>query len=130
MSGIDHVHRFYLGWKFLLSSSVRTPGLLVIIAVQPLVLVLGIYLAGLFEHPAISVSVIGWFIGGAMYLARAVEYAVQTGRSQVVSFERLLPLTEFGVAESGIDCRILRFVAVVSMLVSIASWLSVAVTGI
>ena len=64
---------------FLLSSSVRTPGLLVIIVVQPLVLVLGIYLAGLFEHPAISVSVIGWFIGGAMNLARVVEYAVQTG---------------------------------------------------
>ena len=80
---------------FLLSSSVRTPGLLVIIAVQPLVLVLGIYLADLFEHPAISVSVIGWFIGGAVNLARAVEYAVQTGRSRIVSFERLFPLTGF-----------------------------------
>ena len=55
--------------KFLLSPSVQTPGLLVIIAMQPLVLVLDIYLAGLFEHPAISVSVIGWFIGGAVNLA-------------------------------------------------------------
>ena len=118
------------GAGFLLSSNVRTPGLLVIIVVQPLVLVLGIYLAGLFEHPAISVSVIGWFIGGAVNLARAVEYAVQTGRSRIVSFERLLPLTGFGVAESGIDCRILRIVAIISTLVSVASWLSVTVTDV
>ena len=97
---------------------------------QPHVLVLGIYLPGLFEHPTISVSVIGWFIGGAVNLARAVEYAVQTGRSRVVSFERLLPLTGFGVAESSIDCRILRIVAIVSMLVFGASWLSVTVMGI
>ena len=130
MSGIDHVHRFHLGGKFLLSPSVRTLGLLVVIVVQPLVLVLGIYLAGLFEHPAISVSVIGWFIGGAVNLARAVEYAVQTGRSRIVSFERLLPLTGFGVAESGIDCRILCIVAIVSMLVSVAPWPSVTITGI
>ena len=120
-----------LTWgEFLLSSSVRTPGLLVIIAVQPLVLVLSIYLAGLFEHPSISVSVIGWFIGGAVNLARAVEYAVQTGRSQIVSFERLLPLTGFGVAESGIDYCILSIVAIVPTLVSVAPWLSVTVTNI
>ena len=97
---------------------------------QPLVLVLVIYLAGLFEHPAISVSVIGWFIGGAMNLERAIEYAVQTGRSQIVSFERLLPLTGFGVAETGIDYRILSVVAIVSALVSVAPWLSITVTDI
>ena len=94
MGGVDHVDRFHLG-GFLLSPRVRTPGLIVIIAVQPLVLVLGIYLTGLFEHLAISVSVIGWFIGGAVNLARAVEYAVQTGRSRIVSFERFFPLTKF-----------------------------------
>ena len=71
------------------------PGLLVIIAMQPLVLVFGIYLAGLFEHPAIPVSVVEWLIRGAMNLARAVEYAVQTGRSRIVPFERLFPLTGF-----------------------------------
>ena len=54
---------------FLQSPSVRTPGLLVIIAVQSLVLVLGVYLAGLLEQPAIFVSVIGWFIRGAVNLA-------------------------------------------------------------
>ena len=62
---------------------------------HPLVLVLGVYLAGLFGHPAIYVSVIGWFVGGAVNLARAVEYVVQTGRSRIVSFERLFPLTGF-----------------------------------
>ena len=127
---MDHVHCFHLGRKFLLSSSVRTPGLLVIIAVQPLVLILGIYLAGLFEHPAISVSVIGRFIRGAVNLARAVEYAVQTGRSRIVSFERLLPLTGFGVVESGIDYRILRILAIISTLVSIVPWFSATVADI
>ena len=113
-----------------MSPSVQTPGLLVIIVVQPLVLVLGIYLANLFEHPAISVGVIGWFIRGAMNLARVIEYAVQTGRSWIVSFERLLPLTGFGVAESGIDCRIFGIVAIVPMLMSIPPWLSVSVPDI
>ena len=116
--------------EFLLSSSVRTPGLLVIIAVQPLVLVLGIYLAGLFEHPTISVSVIGWFIGGVVNLARAVEYAVQTGRSRISSLKQILPQSGFGVAESGIDCRIYGIVSIVPMLVSIAPWLSVTIPDI
>ena len=132
VSGIDHVHHFYLGGGggFLLPSSVWSPGLLVIIAMQPLVLVPGVYLAGLFEHPAISVSVIGWFIGGAMNLARAIEDAVQTGQSRIVSLERLLPLTGYGVTESGIDCCILRIVAIISALVSVALWLSVTVTNV
>ena len=73
---------------------------------------------------------IGWFIRGAVNLTRAFEYAVQTGRSRIVSFERLLPLTGFGVAESGIDCRILGIVAIVSTLVSVTPWLSVTVTDI
>ena len=95
MGGVDHVDRFHLGRKFLLSPRVRTPGLLVIIVVQPLVLVFGIYFTGLFEHPAISVSVVCWLIRGAVNLARVIKYAVQTGRSLIVSFERLFLLTGF-----------------------------------
>ena len=87
MGCIYHIHRFHLGREFLLSSCVRRPGLLVVIAMQPLFLVFGIQLAGLFKHPAFPVGVVGWFIGGAMNLARAIEYAVQTGRAQIVSFE-------------------------------------------
>ena len=113
-----------------MSPRVWTPGFLVIVVVQPLVLVFGIYLAGLFEHLAISVSVIGWFIGGAVNLARAVEYAVQTGRSRIVSLERLFPLTGLGAAESGIDCRIFGVVAIVLMLMSVAPWLAVTVVDI
>ena len=39
---------------------------------------------------------IGWLIGGAMNLTRAIEYAVQTGRARIASFERIFPLTGFG----------------------------------
>ena len=51
---------------------IRTPGLIVIVAMQPLVLVFGVYLAGLFEHPAVSIGVVGWFVRCAMNLARAL----------------------------------------------------------
>ena len=130
MGGIDHVYRFHLGRKFLLSPCVRPSGLLVVLAIQPLGLVFGIQLAGLFKHPAFSVSVVGWFIRGAVNLTRAVEYMVQTGRSRIVSFKWLLPLTGFGVAESGLDCRIFGIVAIVPTLMSIAPWLSGTVADI
>ena len=94
---------------------------------QPLFLVFGIQLAGLLEHPAFSVGVIGWLIGGAVNLTRAIEYAVQTGRARVASFERLLPLTGFRATESGIDCRVFGVVAVVATLVSVATWSAVVV---
>ena len=55
---------------------------------------------------------IGWLFGGAMYLAQAVEYSVQTGRALSISFECLFPLTGFVASESGINCRILVAVAV------------------
>ena len=60
------------GGGFLLSPSVRMPGLHVIIVVQPLVLVFGIQLAGLLEHPTFSVGVIGWLVGGAVDLTRPI----------------------------------------------------------
>ena len=78
-------------------------GLLVIVAVQPLVLVFGVNFAGLFKYPVVSIGVVGWLVRGAMNLARAFQYAVQTGRSLIVSFELLFSLTGFGSAESGID---------------------------
>ena len=68
MGGVYHVHCFDLRGEFLLSSYVRWPGLLVVIAMQPLFLVFVIQLAGLFEHPAFSVGMVGWFIGGAVNL--------------------------------------------------------------
>ena len=95
-----------------------------------LFLVFGIQLAGLYEHPAFSVGVIGWFIGGAVNLTRAIEYVVQTGRARTVSFEWLLPLTGFRASESGVDRRILGVVVVVSSLVSAVPWLAIIVPDI
>ena len=97
---------------------------------QPLFLVFGILLAGMFEHPTFSIGVVGWFIGGAVNLARAIEYAVQTGRARIASFERLFPLTGFRATESGINCRVFGIVAVVAALVFVAPWPAVAIFGI
>ena len=92
MCGVDHVDCFHLGGISSAPPHVRTLGLIVIVAVQPLVLVFGVYFAGLFKNPTISVGMIGLFVWGAMYLARMVEYAVQAGWSLIVPFVGLLPL--------------------------------------
>ena len=97
---------------------------------QPLFLVFGFHLADLFEHPAFSVGVVGWFIGGAVNLTRAIEYVVQTGRARITYFERLFPLTGFRATESGIGCRVFGVVAVVAALVSVATWSAVSIFGI
>ena len=110
-----------------MSSSVRRPGLLLVVAMQPLFLVFGIQLAGLFEHPAFSVGVVGWFIRGAVNLTRAIEYAVQTGWARIASFERPFPLTGFRATESGIDCRVFGVVAVVAALVSVTTWSAISI---
>ena len=74
--GIYHVHHLDLRGKFLLSPRVRMPGLFIIVTVQPLVLVFGVYFAILFKYPAVSIGVVGWLVRGAMNLARALQYAV------------------------------------------------------
>ena len=83
----------------------------------------------MFKNPTISNGMIGWFVWGAINLARTIEYAVQAGWSLIVSFIRLLSLTGFRAAESGIDCRVIGIVTVASMLVPIASGLAVAISG-
>ena len=59
-----------------------------------------------------------------------IEYAVQAGWSRIASFERLFPLTVFRATESGINCRVFGAVAIVATLVSVASWLAAAISGI
>ena len=127
MGCVYHVYRFHLGRKFLLSSFVRWPGLLLVVAMQPLFLVFGIQLAGLFEHPAFSVGVVGWFIGGAVNLTRTIEYAVQAGRSRIASFEWLFPLTGFRATESGINSRVFGVVAIVAALVPVTTRSAVSI---
>ena len=65
-----------------------------------------------------------------MNLTRAIEYAVQTGRARIVSFEWLFPLTGLRATKSSIDCRVFGIVAIVATLVSVASWLAVAISGV
>ena len=63
-----------------------------------------------------------WLVfGGAVYLAWAIEYAVQTGRARIVSLKWLLPLTGFRASESSINCRILSIVVVNAALLLVAT---------
>ena len=73
---------------------------------------------------------IGLFIRGTMYLARAVEYAVQAGRSFIVSFVGLLPLAGLGASESGVDRGVIGVFAIASAFVSIAPELASAILGL
>ena len=73
---------------------------------------------------------VGWLVGDAVYLARAIEYTVQTGRARSASFEWLFPLTGFRAFESGIDCRVLSIFAVNAALVFVATLPAIAVLGI
>ena len=73
---------------------------------------------------------VGWLVGGAVYLARAIKYTVQTGRARSASFEWLFPLTGFRASESGIDYRILGIVVVDAALVFVATWPTIAILGI
>src|SRR3954469_19748165 len=121
MGRVYHVHHPHLWGKPLLSFVVRRPGLLLVVAIQPLVCMFSSQLACLLEHLTISVGVNGWPFGCAMNLARAVEYSVQTGRALVILFERLLALPGFIASESGIDCRILIAVAANAALLIIST---------
>ena len=73
------------------------------------------------EHPAFPVGVVGWLVRGTVYLTRAIEYTVQTGRARSASFEWLFPQTGFRASESAIDCHILGIVAVDAALVFVAT---------
>ena len=72
---------------------------------------------------------IGWFVWGAVDLARTIKYAVQAGWSLIVSFIWLLPLTGLGATKSGIDCHVIGVVTIASAFVSTASGLAVTVSG-
>ena len=73
---------------------------------------------------------IGWCSWGAMNLAWAVEYAVQTGRTRIVIFEWPIPLTELRATKSGIDCRIFGVSTMFAALVFVASGCAVAISGL
>ena len=117
-------------WKLLLSPCVRLTRLLVIVvAWRSFSLVFDVKFAGLLKDPTISIGMICRFIGGAMNLARPIEYSVQTRWTIFVSFEWLLPLTGFRATESGVDRRVFGIFIVALTLVFVASWPAVAISG-
>ena len=67
---------------------------------------------------------IGWFIGVAVDLTWTIEYAIQTGRARIVSLKWLLPLTGLRAIESSVDSCVFGVVAIISMLVYVASGLA------
>ena len=73
---------------------------------------------------------IGLLVRGAVYLARTVEYAVQAGRSFIVSFVELLLLAGHEATESGVNCGVIGVVAIALAFVSIALELAVVVFGL
>ena len=72
----------------------------------------------------------GWFFWGAIYLARAIEYAVQAGRSLIVSLVRFLPLAGLGAAESDVDCSVVGIITIASTFASITSELAIVVLNL
>ena len=73
---------------------------------------------------------IGWFVWGAMDLARMVEYAVQARLPRVFSFIWILPLTGLGATESGVDCSVVGIITIASAFVSVTSELAVVVLNL
>jgi hypothetical protein len=65
-----------------------------------------------------------------MDLTGPIQYFIQVGRAVSICFERLLPLTGFRAAESGVDRRILGFFIVVPTLIFAASRPSIAIPGL
>ena len=72
---------------------------------------------------------IGWFVWGAMNLARTIKYVVLARWTRIILFERLFPLTRLRATESDIDRHILGVVIVISTFVHVASRLVVAIFG-
>ena len=61
---------------------------------------------------------IGWFFWGAMYLARAIEYAVKAGWSLIVSLVWFLLLVGLGATESGVNCSVVGIITIALAFVS------------
>ena len=73
---------------------------------------------------------IGWFCWGAMYLARAIEYAVHAGWSLAVPFIRFLSLAGLGSTEFGMNSSVIGVIAIASAFVSVAPELPGAAFGL
>jgi hypothetical protein len=127
VSGIYHVHSFYLWRELLLSTIDRTAGLIIVLAAWDHALLLGCEFAGLFEHPTVTVGVVGGLVLSAMDLARPLHDFVQRGGSVAIAFRRLLPLPGSRVAEAGVDGRVVGVTSAVPAFIFVASWFPVSI---
>ena len=84
----------------------------------------------MFKDPAVSVSMVGRFVWGAVYLARTIEYAVQAGWFSAAPFIGLLSLAGLCATESGMNCCVVGVIAIASAFVSVAPELAGAVFGL
>ena len=76
MSGIYHIHGFYLWRELLLSFIFWTAGLVIVLAAWALALLLGCEFASLLEYPTITVGVVSGLVLSAMDLAGPIQDAI------------------------------------------------------
>ena len=62
-----------------------------------------------------------------MDLAGPIQYLIEIGWSISICLGCLFPLIGLGAAESGVNCCVLRYFVIITTLVFIALWLSIAV---
>ena len=126
---VQHIYYFDFWWKFLLFPSVLLGRLVLVFTWCILHLVYGVELVGLLEDPTFSVGMISGLARGTMYLTYLVQNFVEAGWFIPGAFSGRL-LTWLGAFQSGIYYRALRAVFIVaSMLVFVASWPAVAISG-
>jgi hypothetical protein len=113
--------------NYFLASIVRPARFVVVLAAGALALFLSCDLAGRLDHPTVTVGVVSRLVRGAMYLARPIQDFIECGRAVPVPFRGFLPLTGFGVTESGIHCHILGFAAVMRALIFVAPWFPISI---
>lgn len=87
---IDHVHGFYLGRELILASTVRRARFVILVA-RAFALFLGCNFAGLFDHPTVTVGVVGGLVWDVVDLAGPTRDFVHRGRAVPFRFRGLLP---------------------------------------
>ena len=127
VSGVYHVHSFYLWRELLLSSIAQTARLVIALTAWTHALLFGCEFAGLLEHPTITVGVGGWLVLSAVDLAGPIHDLVQWGRSIAVAFRGLLPLSGSGVAETGVNGRVVGITIVVPAFTFVTSWFTICI---
>ena len=97
MGGIDHIHRLYLRRELFLASIVQPARFFIVLAVGAFFCVLGREVAVLFDHPTVTVGVVGGLVRGPVGLTGPVQDYVQLGGSFLVAFRGLFCGPDWGL---------------------------------